>query len=354
MKKHNGTISLLKFIFAIIIMRYHFRVAFVSNKFVLFPINLGYLAVDFFFIVSGYYFGLSAIKDWNKRSNIYLDNLKMLWKKIKKLLPYSIIATIITCIGVYIFRDYSISRLLPSLLGMFFLSSFGIGDNIVGAIWFVSSMLISMAIIYPLLRKLKVNYIYFWAPLIIFFGFGILYRNFSSLNIHEIALNNYINGGLIRALANINIGVILGYVIKNSHLTVKPVKLYIYIITFVEFLLYAFIIFIILFYPKGSHLDYLLILVIVLALTISLSEISYSTKLFSNKFVYYLEQLSMPIMFNHVMVLRIFSEFNFGSIPDILILPGMVLLTITFTIIEYHLLNFIIPKINLKKFLVEK
>ena len=94
MKKHNGTISLLKFIFAFIVMMYHFRISFFPSNRHLLPINLGYLAVDFFFIVSGYYFGLSAIKDWNKRSNIYLDNLKMLWNKIKRLLPYSIIATI--------------------------------------------------------------------------------------------------------------------------------------------------------------------------------------------------------------------------------------------------------------------
>ncbi len=354
MKKHNGTISLLKFIFAFIVMMYHFRISFFPSNRHLLPINLGYLAVDFFFIVSGYYFGLSAIKDWNKRSNIYLDNLKMLWKKIKKLLPYSIIATIITCIGVYFLRNFSLSQLLPNFFGMFFLSSFGIGNNLVGTIWFISSMLISMAIIYPLLRKLKVNYIYFWAPLIIFFGFGILYRNFNNLNIYNIVLNNYIYGGLIRAFADINIGVILGYVIKNSHLTVKPVKLYIYIITFIEFLLYVFIIGIILIYPKSSHLDYLLIPVITLALTISFSEISYSSKLLSNKFVYYLEKISMPLMFNHLMIFKIFEEFNFKNFSSTFVLLGLSILTIIFTIIEYHLLNFIIPKINLKKFLVEK
>ena len=47
--KRNQTIELLRFFFAVVIVLYHGRV--------IFPISLfpsGYLAVEFFFIVSGY------------------------------------------------------------------------------------------------------------------------------------------------------------------------------------------------------------------------------------------------------------------------------------------------------------
>ena len=63
MKRRNGTISLWKFIFAVIIVLFHASAFYPNwnNYFV----KGGYIAVEFFYVISGYYLAKNIL---NKKS----------------------------------------------------------------------------------------------------------------------------------------------------------------------------------------------------------------------------------------------------------------------------------------------
>ena len=208
MKKRNGMISLLKFLFALVIMLYHITIRFVRVCDGNYVIRIGYLAVEFYFIVSGYYFGLEIIKAWNKRSNIYLDNLKLIWKKIKKFLPYSIFTFICCAMISYFCFDMRISRVFGYIYDMLFLGATGFGVDS-GPLWYISTMLVTMFILYPFVRKYKNNYVYYAAPLIALFGTGYLFRTYHHLDVHTGFWNGVFTPGLLRSFAEINIGIII-------------------------------------------------------------------------------------------------------------------------------------------------
>ena len=84
-EKHNGIISLWKFIFACVIVLFHCNTFYEStpNYFV----KGGYIAVEFFFIVSGFYMARKALKKQTKNINNKIN-----------LIPYTIIIIILSII----------------------------------------------------------------------------------------------------------------------------------------------------------------------------------------------------------------------------------------------------------------
>ncbi len=338
MKKRNGTISFLKFIFAILIMIMHFdrslRNGYVGGP----PIRPAYLCVEFFFIVSGYYFGKAIMDELNKKSNIYLDNLKMIWKKIKKLLPYSIIATAIGSIFLLIFHKIKPSQLALSVYGAFLVNMTGIGDfNIMLPLWYLSSMLIVMFVIYPVIRKQKENYAFYTAPLIILFGLGYMYRCYHMLDITYSSWNGLFYGGLLRALVEISIGVVIAFSMQHIISLFERVKFkhLSKLLTIIELLLYSFIIAFMIFYSKKSAIDYFILIIMVIAVTISLSGKSLSTKWLSHKFIFYLEKLSLLVYINHYAFSILFESlgklYNFHFF---LSLSLAIMCTFIFSIVE--------------------
>ena len=73
-KKRNNTIDILKFVFAICIVIHH-----ICKKFHIPFFQRGLLAVDFYFIVSGYLF-LKSIRKRRKNGteNVYQDNVSFI------------------------------------------------------------------------------------------------------------------------------------------------------------------------------------------------------------------------------------------------------------------------------------
>ena len=69
----NGTISLVKFLASLLILIYHGgKILIGSNK--LIYSTTGYILVDLFFIISGYYFYKSILKIEDKNIDIYKEN----------------------------------------------------------------------------------------------------------------------------------------------------------------------------------------------------------------------------------------------------------------------------------------
>ena len=218
-KKHNGIIGLWKFLFCIMIILHHGKDFNYENSRRLFV--GGNIAVEFFFIVSGFLMAKNALnkKDCDE-DNLGKETFNYILKKIKGFLPYTIIAWIFLIIINNIFDTISIRNNILSILDIFLLEMTGIKIKILnGPLWYISSMLICMSILYPLIRKYKYNYIYIFIPLSVLLIMGYSNHLFNNLKgIHEWVGFTY--RGNLRAFVDLSIGIFI-YAISENFKNIK-------------------------------------------------------------------------------------------------------------------------------------
>lgn len=172
---YNYFVDLLKFIFSVIIVLYHTWVF--AGGYGLGIFNYGYLAVDFYFIVTGYLMMQSIEKDTNKKDSIGIKTLKFIYKKIAGIFPYILFAFILGIFLIYKQDLFSIRLLTSNTLisEILQLGTLGLGYSINSATWYISAMLIVLFCLYPLANKFKDNYNTLIAPLLLLLFLGICY-----------------------------------------------------------------------------------------------------------------------------------------------------------------------------------
>ena len=345
----NGTISLVKFLASLLILIYHGgKILIGSNK--LIYSTTGYILVDLFFIISGYYFYKSILKIEDKNIDIYKENIKIIITKLKTFLPYTIIIGIAMIILLYVNGNLLRKEAMMSIFNIFLIDMTGLsGYTLNGPTWYISAMLIVFFIELPIIYKNINNYSKYIAPIITMFGLGYIYKSFSSLNIFLTGWNGFFYNGLIRALVDINIGIIIYEISKylknkiNDYSILKKI-----IIEIIHVSLYLFIIYYVLLYKNEGDVDYFTYTVIILALLISFSE-SFFCNLLDNKIVQYLEKISLPIFINQFFFINLLNIINKnGNYTYISTLLIYIFLTLIFSIIEYHIITIIKSKKNRK------
>lgn len=341
----NGTISLVKFIAAILIMVYHGgRILIGKNHSFCSP--TGYILVDLFFMISGYYFYKSILKIKDSDIDIYKENVNATIKRLKSFLPYTIIIGFATIILLY-FNGLLLRReAMMSIFNIFLFDMSGLsGYTINGPTWYLSAMLIVFFIEMPIIYKNKNVYSKYIAPIITIFGLGYIYKSFPSLNVFLTGWNGFFYNGLIRALVDINIGIVIFEISKyfkekiEGFNSIKKV-----IMEIIHILLYLFIIYFVLIYKNEGEIDYFTYVITVIALVISFSE-SFFSNILDNKLINYLEKLSLPIFINQFFfldLLNIINKSNTYTFNNMLILYSA--LTIAFSIIEYHVISYVQKK----------
>lgn len=308
-KNRKGTISLLKFIFSLFVILYHFsKILEGNNKF---EICLGgYLAVDFFFIVSGYYLYRFILKI---KENVYKENVKNIVKKVKKFLPYTITIGSIYLVFKYLMHTISKSEAIMSFFNIFLIDMTGLsGYSLNGPTWYISAMLIVSFVLTPIIYNMKDTYKYYICPIIVMLGLGYLYHISYSMNIFMTQWNGYVYGGLVRALVDINLGIII-YNLSNLLLeksnNIKKYKLKVNVISV---LLYLVIFIYIIFNKNEGTIDFFILVIIFAALITTFSETKIN-KLLDTKLIRYLEKISLPIFLNHFFFIEVLNEVNLFS-----------------------------------------
>lgn len=340
--KRNAIISLFKFVFSIIVVIYHGKKLVGINKFKI--ATLGYFCVDFFFIVSGYYFYKSVLKlNEKKNVNVYKENVNMIISKLKRFLPYTIISGFISIILFYLMKELKITNALMSIFNIFLVDMTGLrGYTINGAIWYISSMLIVFFVLCPIIYKLKDKYIYYVCPLIIMFGLGYMYNKYPTLDLYRSKWNGLLFSGTLKAFVEINIGILL-YNVSNKLKDVLKSKRNIlkYILNLLYILGFMFITVFMLIYKKSGVVDYFILLVISVTLLLCFSDELLSNKL-DCKITRYLEKISLPIFINQHLFLYYFyfigKRYSIEFYKYLILYIGC---TIVFSIIEQFIIDLI-------------
>ena len=291
--KRNGYIDFIKFIFAVIVAEFHLNGG-------IFP--GGRMAVEGFFIINGYFMMKSIEKD-KANLNIGTSTVSFMWKKYKSLFYYLFPATVISYIVILLCNEktltYAIKRAPMLIFEIVPLYCTGLkGEYVVGVSWYLSAMLIALAILFPLIKKFKRNFVLIACPLIVFLGYGTLSCFFGNMAVNKHYITDtIINAGVVRALAGCSLGCIMHELSKWVSLR-KPTIFAKIMFTIVE--AFAFTYFI---YGMHHHslsiYEYAIIPAIFVFMFVGINGLSYTSYLWNPKWTKPLGACSILIILSH-------------------------------------------------------
>lgn len=333
-KKRDGNIEFLRLIFSIIIIFHHATIEKI-------PFMGGYLCVEFFFIISGYYLAVSISKKstYQNSNEIFYEAINYVVRRIKSIFPYIFISTIIGYFVLFYTYDWVFSwdQIALIISDFLFLQSFGLPTaSFTGIIWYLSSMFIGLLILYPLTRKNFDVFSKYIAPMITLFIMGYLVRTFGNFNVPANYVFGWICSGNLRAISMISLGIFLYHPVKylqnvcflqNKHIqqvinTIIAIVLYGVVITYMFF-----------WKNEIGQYDALIVIIGATALAISLSGQTITFKIFDNPFYIFVGKFSVALFVSHFYwvqnINNIFIKLNLTASNAVIGITGLILTFIT-------------------------
>lgn len=322
-RRRVGKIELLRFLFGISIVCFHLNGPIFGHFVILretqaFGITFfrhASQSVEFFFLVSGYLMAASidrrlkalADKGADPDECIPQDTVSFVLHKVKPLIPYMVLYAT-PMLVIHAFEDgkfdptwYALR--LPSLV---FLEKTGINDvTVLGTDWYISTMLLAMAVLYPLCRRYKDMFTHVIAPVAGLVGIGFLMQRDGALGSGTLlGITHKCN---IRGIAEVSLGCASYAAAKwlrgqdlsrRTRAVLGAAELVAYVLCFTYLCT-----------DLPTTLDGTYVLLLVLAITLSFAQCGLlgHSVIFENKICDYLGALSLPIYLNQYFVIHTLS-----------------------------------------------
>lgn len=305
--KRIGEMEFWRFLFSIIIVLHHSR-RLVGDENALF-FNGAY-AVELFFILSGYLLMQSIDRMKTSTGSIGKDTLLFIKKKYTSLCPDLFISWILGAGATIFALDYSLTKAVKLFIGgiweMGLLHMSGLNpQGLNSAVWYLSSMLIAMAILYPILRKYKNAGRLIIVPLAVILIFGYLYGEFGSLRV-PFGWTGLTYRGNLRAFADLGLGVIC-YQLTQKFASLPLNAFAKSLLTVLKYGCFGVLI-VYMYIETSALLDFFLLPVIMLAILLTFSRQTLGQGIFNNKFVTFLGRFSLPLYLSHYYWVKILKE----------------------------------------------
>ena len=303
MKKHNGIISLWKFIYSIMIVCTHVGQMTTSNAKYVF--EAGSVGVEFFFIVSGYFLGKKALTYRTIQDDeLGKETFDFIWKKIKTFFPWMLITYIFSVPAFYFVNHLHKFQIINSIWDILFLKESGIKYySVMGVTWYISIMLIVMTFLYPLILKYRKNFVYIIAPLIVILVGGYVSHKYGNIGAPD-TWDGFVYKSFWRGLFEISLGVII-YEFVEKIKSIDFTKFAKILLTITEMIGFVSILLIVNIKDAHNKYDFIMILIMAISISISFSEKTYDLKIWNNKVIYFLEKLSLPVFLNQIWIILI-------------------------------------------------
>ena len=308
--KRNGKIDLLRFVYACIVFCRHFRIRFdrFDNLF-----EFAAMGADYFFILSGFFVAESVHKasQTNEQGE---DTFLYIGKKIRSFLYEYVISYILVFILHFVYLDgkrklhdiiVRIFRCIPDFL---LLREIGWAKSLLitnDPTWYLSAMVISLMVVYPLCRKSEwfrdIGSFFLGAILI-----GTIRMKYVSLvGPHIMIFGDLFFKGFVRGFGEICLGVFcheLYMKVKERDLTTAGKILF----TVLEILHFAISIYVCILSHKGEY-NIIGLYAMMILIILAFSKKSYLSDLFDNPVCFYLGRLSLSIYLSHMSVIYLFQ-----------------------------------------------
>ena len=296
-KKRNGAIDFWRFIFATLLVIFHAYLLDEENRFELpFILGRGAIAVEFFLLTSGFLMAVSVNK-LPDASFSWSDTWGFIKRKIMGFYPAFVIAWFITFVTLNVLKFENISTVLSNLFSSVFeltlIRNAGFsGYRALGQTWYLSAMVISMFILYPIYRRNKKRFEYYIAPAIAVLVLGYLFYKTKSV----VNPNKFLNYGFkstYRAFAEICLGVVC-YVFCQKLKKAKITKVKSHLLSVAELFGYGFSIYYMQCYQLyPDYFDYVALFFLMFSVTISFSGLSSINRLFDHEIFRWLGKFSL-------------------------------------------------------------
>lgn len=310
--KKDNRIELYRFIFAVIIMIYH---ALIVNDGLGAPIPLGYVFVEFFFFLSGYFTYSHMYRRYKTGEVETYDKsfpMDYTWRKIKRMIPYMLMTFIIFSIakiyGQINLNNDSLKECIKGFSGAIFdlllLQVTGICKNPqFNAWWYLSALVFALPLVIILFRKAIVykggyQWLLHASPLMIYGYFSVV--------VNKLDWETFVGitrSGFFRGFAGLCTGGTIFCLAKELE-KIKLSKMTKYILTIMEVGLYLSSILIAWKYYRIINSTFIIVFLLIAGLVITFSNQSYTTKVNFKGFEI-LGSIATPLYICHFSVGRI-------------------------------------------------
>lgn len=323
-------IEFLRFFLSCVILVFHLNSLFWGK---------GYLAVDFFFIISGFF----LISKFDKNLS-FIDFIK---KKIIRLWPLMVFVNFLYLI-IHIFAKSVKYHKYDNLLESLFLGNIGltISRGNLGAFWYVSVLFWCSLLYFYLLKYFERKNVNLFVALSVWFSYTFLIhaKNGVVEGLIE-TFNNIFVVGILRGLGGIGIGYFIGLFYKmyenriNSTKLNKTTTLF---ITVLEVYLFSWSLYYLILHKISYKNDIISILYFTILFILFLIKKGLFTRLLDNNYSVILGRYSYSIYSVHLFVMDLLintfwkSHKDFVSLHPVTNFTVTVLLVFIFAILTYH------------------
>lgn len=333
-KRENYFMDFIRFLCALIIMFYHGRVFANSGDVKIF--EMGYLAVNFYFILTGFLMVNSLMKS-NR------DTISFMKNKIKRLAPGILVCFFICYLFTFGRKSLDLKNLISNdVLGdLLQLKTFGLGGGVNLGWWYMSAMLFIIFLLYPIAKKNKEQFTKYTAPIIILVTVAIVKHFKISFTSHSTTTLIFTDG-FYKGLVYISLGCI-SYDISKYFEKINVGKLARILLTIFESSTFALLM-------ASMHFKWFETLIyaifFTLAVAISFSNKTYTSSIFKHKIWKKLGNFGFYLYLTHVSIRTYIDRKNTFIYSDMLL--KFVSLSIIVAIFVYFILEFVYPRVKSK------
>lgn len=205
-------IEFLRFLFMLIIVLWHFgRIN---------PFSHGYIAVDFFFILSGLFLYKSYSKNTDRDAYSYTQH------RLRRFYLEYLIVFLISFVlksKIWLKGGDITSTIVHSISEICLLHSIGLFQSGINPpTWYISVLLVGGFFLYAMLNINSNTTLKFWLPLLVLCTYTLIFNdNQAKGSLEVFNVHGCIAMPLLRAIAGMGVGVLLAYVNTRLHSTIE-------------------------------------------------------------------------------------------------------------------------------------
>ena len=262
------------------------------------------IGVEFFFIISGYLKAKSASTP-PPPLNFWSDIRGFLFKKLKTIYPTYLFALVLGNVAELLLprvaEEVNLLDYVYFLWDVLFLRATGLrGESLKSAVpasWYLSAMILAMALLYPLIRKFYDAFQTMIAPLLSVFILGWFAQMYKGCGV-AFTFKNGICLGLLRGISEICVGCVCFSVaqwLKGKQLE-RPIR---FLATVAEEGAFCAVVAISYFFGR-SYMDYISIFLIAVGVSLSFSGITFTSRLSEKLQLRWVGSFSLALYLTHL------------------------------------------------------
>lgn len=312
MNTRNNAIEFYRFLFSAIICLFHFKTYAQTDPL---PFVSGYLVVEFFLMLSGFFLAQSAYRgresNGTKLRRLGADCVRYAAGRYKRLFPHYLFAVLcLAAVRILILENMTVERWLSEgLTEIFMLQSVGDTYTLSVVLWFSSALFLASVFVYTLARLLGPSCVRMVFPFLTIVIWWWLISNNDSLDV-TFSRHLLVSDGFWRAAAGLMAGCICFEVVQWTGASLKGLeakwwKVLFSAIEFGTVILLAMI----LYTPGDTVRECAAIAGFMLLVVLVMSKEGSSFGLLNNRGSGYLGKISYAMYFNHISCYMLIFKF---------------------------------------------